>query len=152
MKPDIAGARVYFRKEQKMRNVITIALMLAVVAMCGCQSSSPRGGSVIKGEGFKIAAPTFTTVIKQGETQSVAVLLKRGDYFKQDVKLQIEAAEGISVEPTSVTVKASDRPDMQLMITVDQNAALGEYRVSVKGTPETGESTSTEFNVRVVSR
>lgn len=135
-----------------MRKIITVALMLAVATMYGCQSSSSRGGSVIKGEGFKIAVPTFTTVIKQGETQSIAVLLERGSYFKQDVKLQIEAAKGIVVEPTSVAIKANERPDMQLMITAAQDAALGEYRVSVKGTPETGEPASTEFKVRVVSQ
>ena len=134
-----------------MKTAVTIVLMLALMAMSGCQSSSPRGGSVLKGEGFKIAVPTFTTEIKQGETQSVTISLARGDYFKKDVKLQIEASKGISVEPTSFIIKASDKPDMQLMIAAAQNAALGEYSVSVKGIPKTGESTSTVFNVKVVA-
>jgi uncharacterized membrane protein len=126
-------------------------LTLVLVAVCGCQSSSPRGGSVVKGEGFKIAVPTLDTKLKQGETQSVTVSLERGDYFKQDVKLQIEAFKGISVEPTSVIIKASDTPDVQIKITVPKDAALGEYSVSVKGIPKTGESTSTAFTVKVVS-
>jgi len=125
--------------------------MLALATVSGCQSSSPRGGSEFKDEGFKIAVPTFSTEVKQGEVQIVTVSLERGEYFKQDVKLQIKAAKGISVDPTSVIIKASGKPDVQLRIAAAQNAALGEYRVSVRGIPKTGEPTSTEFNVKVVS-
>jgi uncharacterized membrane protein len=134
-----------------MKNAIAIVMTLVLATVSGCNSSSPKGGSVLKGEGFKIAVPTFTMEIKQGEVQSVTISLERGDYFKQDVKLQIEAAKGISVEPTSVVIKASDKPDVQITITVPKNAALGEYKVSVKGIPKTGESTSTAFTVKVVS-
>lgn len=135
-----------------MKKLITIVLMSALMAMYGCQSSSPRGGGMTKDIGFKIAVPTFSTEIKQGETQNVIVSLERGDYFKQNVKLQIEAAKGISVEPTKILVNAGDKPDVQIAITAPKDAALGEYRISVKGTPtKTGEPTSTEFNVKVVS-
>ena len=104
-----------------------------------------------KDVGFKIVVPTFSTEVKQGEVKNVTVSLERGDYFKQDVKLQIEGFTGISVEPTSVIIKASDRPDVQLRIAAPQNAALGEYGIRVMGTPETGEPTSTVFSVKVVS-
>ena len=134
-----------------MKNVTTVVLMLALAAMVGCQSSSPRGGGMTKDVGFKIAVPTFSTEIKQGETQSVAVSLERGDYFKQDVTLKIEVSTGLSVNPTSVMVKASDKPEVQLRITAAQNAAFGEYRVSVRGIPKTGEPTSTVFTVKVVT-
>jgi len=135
-----------------MRTGITVVLMFALAAMCGCQtSSSPRGGSVLEGEGFKIAVPTFATDIKQGETKSITVSLERGDYFKQDVKLQMRASAGINVDPTSIIVKASDKPDVQVRITATQTAALGEYPVSVMGIPKFGESTATAFNVKVVS-
>ena len=138
------------RKEKEMKTVMAIVMVLVMVTVSGC-NTSPQGGSVAKGEGFKIAVPTLDTKLKQGEVQSVTVSLERGDYFKQDVKLQIEASKGISVEPTSVIVKASEKPDVQLRITAAQNAAIGEYHVSVKGIPKTGESTSTTFAVKVVS-
>jgi uncharacterized membrane protein len=141
----------YLRKDEQMKTAITILMTLALATLFGCQSSSEQGGSVLKGEGFKIAVPTFATEIKQGEVQSIAVSLERGDYFKKDVKLQIEASKGISVEPTSVIIKASDKPDVQLRITAAQNAAIGEYHVSVKAIPKTGESTSTAFTVKIVS-
>jgi uncharacterized membrane protein len=137
-----------------MKKTIMIMAVLALVTVSGCytlQSDSPKGGGVLKGEEFKIAAPVFDTKIKQGEVQNVTISIERGESFKQDVELQIEAAEGISVEPTKVMVEASDKPDVQIKITAPKDAALGVYRVSVKGTPKTGEPTSTEFDVKVVT-
>ena len=137
-----------------MKKLMLIVVMLAMVTVSGCytvQSNSPKGGSVLKGEGFKIAVPTFDVDMKQGDVQSVVVSIERGESFKQDVKLEIKAAKGISVEPTSVTVKAGDTPDTQLRITIPKDAALGVYLVSVKGTPKTGEPTSTDFSVKVVT-
>jgi uncharacterized membrane protein len=132
-----------------MRNAITIVTALALTALFGCQS--PRGGGMSQGEGFKIAVPTFDTQIKQGEMKTVTVSLHRGDSFKRDVDLEISPSKGISVEPTEVLVKASDRPDVQIRIEAAKDAAIGEYRVYVKGTPKTGEATSVEFKVKVVS-
>lgn len=134
-----------------MKTKITSVLTLALAFMVGCQSSSPRGGGVTRDVGFKITVPTFTTEVPQGQTQYVTVSLKRGDYFKQDVNLQIQTSAGLSVNPTSVMIRASDTPDVQLTITADQNAALGEYRVAVQGVPQTGQPTSTAFTVKVVS-
>jgi uncharacterized membrane protein len=139
------------RKETKMKTAITIVLMLALAAMYGCQSSSPRGGGMTKEVGFKIAVPTFDTDVKQGETQNVTLSLERGDYFKQDVKLQIEASKGIRVDPTKVLIKASESADVQLRIATTRDTALGSYHVSVKGTPETGEPTSVGFTVKVIA-
>ena len=93
-----------------MKNVIVTVMTLVLATVSGC-SSSPQGGSVAKGEGFKIAVPTLDVKLQQGEVQKVTVSLERGDYFKQDVKLQIEAAKGISVNPTSVVIKASEKPE-----------------------------------------
>jgi uncharacterized membrane protein len=134
-----------------MKKVIMIAVTLALVTVSGCYSSSEKGGSMLKDEGFKIAVPTFGTDIKQGEVQSVTISLERGAYFKQDVRFLIKTTKGISVNPTKVLIKAGDKPDVQLRIEAAKGAALGEYRISVKGTPTTGSPTSTEFNVRVIA-
>jgi len=117
------------------------------------KSDSPKGGSVAKGEGFKISVPTFDTKITQGETQSITISLERGESFKQDVTLvmKLSKGEGLTFDPAKVTVKAGDKPDVQLKIAVPKTAALGEYKVSVTGTPKTGEPTSTEFNVKVTA-
>ena len=135
-----------------MKNVIPFVLIFTLAVLYGCQSSSsPRGGGMTKDVGFKIVVPNFAKEIKQSQTQNMTVSLERGDYFKQDVQLQIQASKGIDVEPTSVLIKSSDRPEAQLLITVPKDASIGEYIVYVKGVPETGEPTSTVFTVKVVS-
>ena len=48
-------------------------------------------------------------------------------------------------------VKGSDTPDVALRITAAKDANLGAYKVFVKGTPATGEATSTEITVKVVA-
>ena len=134
-----------------MKTASAFVTTLALVVVFGCQSAGPRGGGVSRDEGFKIAVPTFETAVKQGELQTVAVSIQRGEYFKRDVKLQIKASKGIAVDPTSVMIKASDKPDLQLKVTASKDAALGDYRVYVTGTPDTGQPTSAEFKVKVVA-
>ena len=134
-----------------MKTAIAIVMTLAVAAVLGCQSTSPRGGGMAQDEGFQIVVPISAPEVKQGEVHTVAVSLQRGELFKRDVKLEIKPTKGISVDPTNALIKASAKPDVQLRITAAKNAALGEYRVYVKGTPETGEPTSVEFTVRVVA-
>ena len=134
-----------------MKTAIAFVAMLALAVVSGCQSAGPRGGGVSRDEGFKIAVPTFETEVKQGELQTVVVSIQRGETFKRDVKLQIKASKGIAVDPTSVMIKASDKPDLQLKVTASKDAALGDYRVYVTGTPDTGQPTSAEFKVKVVA-
>jgi uncharacterized membrane protein len=136
-----------------MKTAITIMLMLSLATLYGCQSSSPRGGGMTKDVGFKITVPTFLSTLKQGETQSVTLSLDRGEFFKQDVRLEVKLSrgEGITLNPQKALIKASDRPDVQMAITAPQNAALGEYIVTVTGTPKFGEPTSVNFNVKVVA-
>jgi uncharacterized membrane protein len=135
-----------------MKKVIAIMVVLTLaLAAISRGADSPKGGSVGKGEGFKIDVPTFDVRVKQGETQGITIKLQRGESFKQDVKLQIKAAEGISVEPGKILVKASDAQDVLLTIVAPNDAALGDYIVTVTGTPETGEATSVEFKVKVLA-
>jgi len=131
----------------KVAIMIVMALALTVVVGCG----SPKGGGISAQEGFRLSTPFFTTDIKQGDRQTVTVSLHRDKYFKEDVKLELKASEGISVRPTDVLVKASDSPDVQFQIIAPKDAALGDYRVRVVGTPETGQPTSTEIKVKVVA-
>ena len=123
-----------------------MAVALSIVVGCG----SPKGGGMSSEAGFRITTPFFTTDIQQGDRKTITVSVKRDEFFKEDVKLQATASPGISVEPTDVLVKASDSPDVQFQIKAPKDAAFGEYRVHVKGTPETGQPTSTEIKVKVV--
>ena len=68
--------------------------------------------------------------------------------FDPSIKI---VGEGITFDPAKVVVKAGDKADVQIKISASKDAALSEYKVSVTGTPTTGEPTSTEFNVKVVA-
>jgi len=134
-----------------MKLAIAFAATLALAVVSGCQSPGPRGGGISSDAGFKIVVPTFGTEVKQGELQTVAVSIQRGDYFKRDVRLEIKATKGLGVAPTNIMVKASDKPNVQLQITASKDTALGEYRIYLTGTPDTGQPTSAEFKVKVVA-
>jgi|GEM_PF-385010 len=139
---------------KKMKKVFATTLLLTLVlSVVSSGTNSDKGGNIGKGEGFKISVPTFDTNVKQGETQNVTVSVDRGESFKQDVTLKITLSkgEGISFDPSKVVVKAGDKAEAQFMISVPKNAALGEYTISVTGTPTTGEPTSVEFTVNVVA-
>ena len=135
-----------------MKTVFVGVMAMALAAAAGCQSTGSRGGSAPAEEGFKIGVPGTETDVKQGQLQTVTISLQRGDYFKQDVSLDIKTTAGITIQPNTIVVKASDSPDVQLQILATKDAALGECHVSVTGTPSTGEPTSADFNVMVVSQ
>ncbi len=135
-----------------MKNVLRLAAALTLVTLAGCMSTGPAGGVAAKDEGFKIAVPTLTTDIKQGNSQTVTVSLQRGDDFKQDVAVKVMSTAGLTMEPASILVKASDSPTLQVQITASKEAALGDYVVSVTGTPPVGEATSAQFTMKVVGQ
>lgn len=82
---------------------------------------------------------------------AVPIVLDRGADFKRDVQLDMRT-EGIEVLPDSILVKAGDKPEVQCHIRVPREAALGDYRVFVNGTPTTGKPASTVFVVKVTAQ
>ena len=128
---------------------MAIFMALVLITGFGCQSTkaSNQGGISPVNQQFSIVVPTSSKV-KQGSETTVKVKLNRGAYFKQNVRLEISAV-GLHVTPNDLLVYASDLPDVKLQISAGMDAALGEYTVSVKGTPTSGESTSVKFSVKV---
>lgn len=124
--------------------------VVAMAALGACNVSSPRGGGMTSEDGFRVVAP-HDLVLQQGAVQTVNVTLTRGDLFKQDVKLTVNATPGLSIDPSSATIRANAQPDALIKIAAAKDAKLGEYRVSVTGTPASGAPTMTEFRVKVVT-
>ena len=135
-----------------MRTVVAVAMVLALATVGGCRSSSPKGGVTTREQGFTIKVRRFTLGIKQGDVETTKVSLKRSDYFKKDVHLEIDVPAGLTIEPNDVLVKASDRPDVELRIAAEMHAALGKYRIAIRGTPASGQPTSEELIVEVKPR
>jgi uncharacterized membrane protein len=126
-------------------------VLIAVFALTGCKTKSEQGGGA-GSDTFKIVVPAMATDVKQGELQTVRVTLERGDGFKQGVKLELKSPVGIEVDPKDTTVQPGDRSDVQVKITAAEDAPLGEHKIMIKGTPDEGESTETEFSITVSAR
>jgi uncharacterized membrane protein len=140
------------KTKRLLKTILAIFGSLTLLATTGCRTTnvSSNGGVLTLNEQFTIAVPAEYT-IKQGTEIAVGIELNRGEYFKRDVQLDIKA-EGIKVSPHSILVKASDKPQVTLQVAASREAALGDYRVSVTGTPTTGRPAFTLFIVKVIAQ
>jgi len=136
-----------------MKTSLAIVALLAMLIVSGCwtfKTKSPQGGIRPIDEEFAITVPSSSTV-KQGAELTVTVELIRGGFFKQDVQLAV-TANGITVNPSYVLLKASDKPEVRFQVVAAREAAIGKYRVDVKGTPVKGKPTETSFIVEVIAQ
>ncbi len=135
-----------------LKSLAVAIAALALLGSTGCRTTndSTKGGVVTLDEQFSITVPARIS-LKQGAEVSLKILLNRGAYFKRDVELDIKA-EGISVTPSFILVKASDVPEVELMLAAPREAALGDYRVTITGTPATGKSAVALTIVKVLAQ
>jgi uncharacterized membrane protein len=126
-------------------------VLIAALALTGCKSKSEKGGGA-GNDTFRIVVPAMATDVKQGELQTVRVAVERGDGFKQQVKLELKAPAGIKVDPQDTTVQPGDIGDVQVKVSAAEDAAIGDHKIMVKGTPDKGESTETEFTITVSAK
>jgi uncharacterized membrane protein len=127
---------------------VLVGTFVVAMVLTGCTKSSEEGGRA-GNDTFRIGVPALATTVKQGELQTVQLTLERGAGFKQRVKLEMKAPAGLQVEPGSAIVEPGDKGEVQLKVTVAKDAAIGEHKIQVKGTPDKGEATETEFKVTV---
>ena len=132
-----------------MKQALVVAL-IAMAALVGCKKSEEGGRAGT--DTFRLSVPALSTTVKQGEVQTVRVSVDRGEGFKQPVKLEVKAPAGLQVDPSTTTVQLGDKGDVQLKITAAKDAPLGDQKIVVKGTPDKGESTETEFTVTVSAK
>jgi uncharacterized membrane protein len=133
-----------------MKKALVVVGLIAMVALVGCKKSEPggRAGS----DTFQLVVPATSTDVKQGELQTVRVSVDRGAGFNQAVKLEVKAPKGLQVDPDSTTVKPGDKGDVQLKISADKDAPLGDQTILIKGTPDQGEPAETQFKVTVTAK
>lgn len=132
-----------------MKTALVVGL-IAMATFAGCKKSEEGGRAGT--DTFRLSVPALSTTVAQGETQIVRVAVDRGTEFKQAVKLEVKAPTGLQVTPESTTVKPGDKGDVQLEIKAAKDAPLGEQKIQLKGTPDKGESTQTEFKVTVSTK
>ena len=145
-----------------MMKSFAILIVGAFLISLGCNNSEPGGPgakksdnkNVVTGspknETFRISAPATTTTLKQGEKKEFDVTVDRSSDFKQDVTLAFKGDKGVTVTPSSATVKASDKETtVKVTVEAEKDAPIGEATIHVKGTPKTGDSTQADFKVNV---
>jgi hypothetical protein len=148
------------RKGHSMTRLTLALLATGVLAAVGCENKSPPGGpGAPKPSGtaptvgtpdntFTVSVPSAT--LKQGESKTITVSIKRGTNFDQDVKLEVEnAPQGVTFKFDESTLRAS-ATEVHLTIDASKDAALGEHKVMIAATPaRAGTATQTEMKVEV---
>ena len=140
---------------------LTVALLATgVLAAVGCENKSPPGGPGVgrpdSGSShvgtpentFRVTAPNAT--LKQGESKTISISIKRGTNFDQDVKLEVEnAPQGVTFKFDDANLLAS-ATETHLTIDASKDAALGEHKVMIMATPARGgAATQTEMKVEI---
>jgi uncharacterized membrane protein len=133
-----------------MRKALMVVALIAMAALVGCKKSEEGGRAGT--DTFRLSVPALSTAVKQGETQVVQVTVERGEGFKQSVKLEVKAPTGLQVDLEKNMVAPGDKGDVQLKVTAAKDAPLGDVKVMLKGTPDKGEATETEFKVTVSAK
>ena len=146
-----------------MKQAFTAIAMAALIAFTGCDKGTSGGpgkdkakdstvkgleNKVIQGEDtFSLKVPSVT--LKQNETKTTTITIKRGKNFGQDVALMFEGKpDGVTLEPASPKIKKGDT-ELVLTVKASGEAALGTFTVKVKGHPETGDDSTEELKVTV---
>jgi hypothetical protein len=136
------------RRTEMNKSLVGALIVAAALMVMGCDKSSEKGGGT-GSDTFRIVVPGTVANVNQGEMVIVRLTLERGTAFKQPVTLDVKAPDGIQVGQNAAKVQPGDNGDVQLKITAAKDAALGEHKIFVKGTPDVGEPTETEFRINV---
>jgi hypothetical protein len=118
----------------------------------GRDAGNPDAGAADKGahDTFELTGDKSVNV-KQDAVEHLKLGIKRGDAFKQDVKLSFESEppdKGLMVDPNPATFSKGDKEAVvNLKATAD--AALGKHTLVVKGTPESGKPVELRIEVDV---
>lgn len=135
-----------------MKRMLMTTVVLVAATLVGCNQSE-RGGKVGDrtpgNQTFRVSAPGTATTIKQGEKQSVKLTVDRGKEFKETVTLKAEPSTGLTVELEPKKLRPGDPETVTATVGVGKEAALGDHKIKVTATPETGNATDVEFKVTV---
>ena len=145
-----------------MKKACAVLIASALMVFSGCNQSEPGGPGAKradnknpvtgapKNETFRVSAPTMETTVNQGEEKEVEISVDRSKDFKQDVILTFKGDKGVTVTPSSATVKASDKDTkVKVKVVAEKDAPVGEAVMYVTAKPEIGDSTSAEFKINV---
>ena len=138
-----------------------VLFLVALVAGAGCSSTGESGGPGTSDSSKEhyIGKPdeTFTlgmvkTTLRQGETKSVAIPIKRTLNFDEDVTLSFsDMPKGISVDDPEPRIEHS-APEARFTLKASDDAALGDFSLKVTGHPTHGGDAVNDFKITVLPR
>lgn len=100
-------------------------------------------------DSFTLAVPSRSTSLKQGESQTVSIGIKRDKTFDQDVALEFgDLPTGVTLDPATMVLERGDT-EANFKLTAADDAALGNFTITVAGHPTKGLDASTELNLTV---
>ena len=145
------------------------AVMGAVIGTTGCNNGTPGGAGadtdkdqkekstlqkaedlVIQPEGtYSLTMPLLETRIKQGERKEIAVGIRRGKNFEDDVTIKFEdTPQGVSLDPATPSIK-HDQKETKVFLKAADDAAVGEFTIKVTGHADKGTDASNKLKVLV---
>jgi hypothetical protein len=100
-------------------------------------------------DSFTLSVPYLSIPLKQGETQTVSIGIKRDKSFNQDVALTFgDMPTGVTLQPRAPVIKHGDA-EAQVTLTGADNASLGNFAIKVTGHPAKGADASNELKLTV---
>jgi hypothetical protein len=129
-----------------------------MLAFAGCATGTSGGpGTPDSGRQQPIVGAADDTfqltrgeaILRQGETKSVSIYIKRARNFDEDVTLKFsDLPKGVSIDNTSPLIKHGDA-EARFTLTATDDASLGDFSLQVTGHPEKGRDATNSLNITV---
>jgi uncharacterized membrane protein len=107
--------------------------------------------TIVAKDSFTLEMPKMTP-LKQGDTQTVTIGIKRDMSFNKDVAISFgELPKGVTLEPSAPVIKQGET-GAQVELSIAEDASLGDFTIKVTGQPTEGAEASDEIKLTVVEK
>jgi hypothetical protein len=146
-----------------MKRLFSGLMVMAVVALTGCNEGTPGGPGAtevtakkpIYGQAddtFNLDVPQTSARLKQGEMKELAISVGRGKNFNEDVTLKFTGVpKGVTLDPASPVILHGDK-DAKITLKAADNASIGDFTIKVTGQPTKGATASNELKITVAQK
>lgn len=143
-----------------MKSFYTATTVMTLAAFIGCNQGTPGGPGTTNPESsdntFTLSVPSnlplMSTSLKQGATAKVTIGIKRGKSFQEDVTLKFDGLPaGVTIDQAGAQV-THDKSEANLTLTAADDAALGDFEITVTGHPTKGSDASNKFKITVAKK
>jgi uncharacterized membrane protein len=140
----------FWERKTKMKKLIAGVAVVALLVVVGCDTKGKidTNGGPTAAAAFSIKAPATMPEVKPGEKQDVKLAIERGKDFKDEMTLKFEAPKGVSVEPETKAVPATEK-EIAVKVAAAADAPEGKQTVTITATPKTGKVVTAKFDVNV---